>query len=346
MVQALKNAVKAVYSGALWHSGLLSAWLRVRPGRRWPWILCYHHIEPAAFESHLRCLVRRYRVVTLDASLAALPSVGGASVPRVFSSFSRGTEPPPTGTEPPPAPPNAVAITFDDGYQQVYTELYPLLVKYEAPATVFVPTTPVDTGQPLWFNRVKAFINSTPTRSVRLGGREFQLGPGREAAYVEAMKHLNAVGIAERDALVAELLAGAEPPAELMARYRPLAWDQLRAMKGLVTVGGHTRTHPWLSRLARAEAEDEILGSKARIEEMLGTPVRHFAYPFGSPESFTEETIEILKAGGFLSAATTGRSPCRPGMSPYALPRILFDGSAGGKVVAARLSGLWLFITT
>jgi peptidoglycan/xylan/chitin deacetylase (PgdA/CDA1 family) len=172
------------------------------------------------------------------------------------------------------------------------------------------------------------------------------LGRDRQAAYVAVMRHLNAQRIAERDAMVAELLAGAEPPPALMARHRPLTWDQLRAMKGLVTIGGHTRTHPWLSRLSRAEAEDEILGSKARIEEMLGTPVRHFAYPFGSPESFTAETVEILKAGGFVSAATTGRSPCRPGVSLYALPRILSDGSAGGKVVAARLSGLWLFLST
>lgn len=321
MAQAIKNLVKGAYAGALWHSGALAAWLRVRPGRRRPWILCYHHIEPGAFEDHLRCLTRRYHIISLDACCAGL--AGEAALP-----------------------PNAAAITFDDGYQQVYTELYPLLAKYEAPATVFVPTTPVDTRQPLWFNRVKAHVLSTPSRTVRLGGEELALGEDRMAAYVALMRRLNAQGIGTRDAMVAELLADAELPPERMLRYRPLTWEQLRAMQGLVAVGGHTRSHPWLSRLNRAQAQDEVLGSKARIEEMLGAPVRHFAYPFGSPDSFTEETVEILRAGGFASAVTTRRGACRPGASMYALPRIQFDGSVGGGVVAARLSGLWLFMTT
>jgi len=320
-VQAIKDLVKNTYGGALWHTGALAAWLRLRPGRRWPWILNYHHIAPAAFEDHLRCLVRRYRIVPLDACMATLSSGE-------------------------PLPDNAVAITFDDGYQQVYNELFPLLARYEAPATVFVPTTPVDTGQPLWFNRVKTLVRTTTETSLRLGDKEFPLGGDREAAYVAVMRHLNAQGICARDAMLADLLEGVDLPPDRMLRYQPLTWDQMRAMQGLVTMGGHTRTHPWLSRLSRAEAEDEILGSKARLEEMLGAPVRHFAYPFGSPDSFTDETVEVLKAGGFVSAATTCRGPCRPGVSPFALPRILFDGSVGGKVVAARLSGLWLFLST
>ncbi|MBM4036944.1 MAG: polysaccharide deacetylase family protein [Planctomycetes bacterium] len=325
MVQATKNAVKAAYSGALWHSGALAAWLRVRPGRCRPWILNYHHIAPAAFEDHLRCLVRRYRIVTLDACVAALASGE-------------------------PLPPNAVAITFDDGYQQVYTELFPLLAKYEAPATVFVPTTPVDTEQLLWFNTVKGWVYNKYAKegaSLRLGDQEFPLSGGPETAYVAVMRHLNTLSVRQRDAVLATRL---EDEGTVLYKfldwYRPLTWDQMRAMQGLVTFGGHTRTHPWLSRLSRAEAEDEILGSKARLEEMLGTPVRHFAYPFGSPDSFTEETVEVLKAGGFVSAATTSRGPCRAGVSPFALPRILFDGSVGGKAVAARLSGLWLFVST
>src|SRR3989344_6080806 len=35
---------------------------------------------------------------------------------------------------------NCVAITFDDGYQDFYTNVFPLLKKYSIPATVFVVT--------------------------------------------------------------------------------------------------------------------------------------------------------------------------------------------------------------
>jgi peptidoglycan/xylan/chitin deacetylase (PgdA/CDA1 family) len=321
MVQTLKNAVKHVYSRSLWHSGALAAWLRLRPGRHHPWILNYHHIPPEPFESHLRCLAGRYHVVTLDACTDHV--VSGA-----------------------PLPPNSVVLTFDDGFAQIHDELYPLLCRYEVPATVFLPTTPVDTGHPLWFNRVKTFIRTVEADAVTVGDRTVPLANGREAAYVAAVNHLNEQSVAERDRMIDAMLDGVELPPDRMARYRPLTWDQVKAMRGLVTYGGHTRTHPYLGRLGRAEAEDEILGSKARLEEVLGEPVRHFSYPFGGPGSFTDETEAIVEAGGFVSAVTTTRRACRRGDPPYRLPRILFDGSVDGPMVAARLSGLWLFLTT
>jgi peptidoglycan/xylan/chitin deacetylase (PgdA/CDA1 family) len=325
-VQEVKNIVKTAYSGALYHSGALATWLRVRPGRPNPWILSYHHIEPAPFEDHLRALVRHYHIVTLDACCEHLANHA-------------------------PLPANSVVLTFDDGYQQLYHQLLPLLERYDAPATVFVPTGPVDSGQPLWFNRVKTLIRATTADPVRVGDREFRLGTNREAAYVAVMRHLNQQNISVRDKIIAELLDGVELPADQMARYEPLTWDQMRAAPQLVTFGAHTRTHPCLSRLSRAEAEKEILGSKARLEEMLGVPVRHFAYPFGGPGSFTEETVEIVKAAGLVSAVTTTRGACRPSRppqvsSPHRLPRILFDGSVSGPILAARLSGLWLFLST
>jgi peptidoglycan/xylan/chitin deacetylase (PgdA/CDA1 family) len=120
----------------------------------------------------------------------------------------------------------------------------------------------------------------------------------------------------------------------------------MRAAPPQVMFAAHTRSHPFLSRLPRAEAEHEIAGSKAVLEERLAATVRHFAYPFGGPNCFTEETVEMVRAAGFASALTTTRGACRPGTDPYRLPRILFDGSVRGNVVAARLSGLWLFLTT
>jgi len=317
----IKSAIKNAYSRSLWHTGALALWLRVRPGRRNPWILNYHHIDPKPFESHLESLVRRYRIATLDACLEHVTGGG-------------------------PLPPNSVAITFDDGYEQVYHEVYPLLEKFNAPATIFVATAPVDTRQPLWFNRVKTFIRTVQAESVRLGELTIPLRADREAAYVAAMRRLNSQPIADRDRLVADLLDGAELPPDRTARYRTLTWDQMKAMQGLVTFGAHTQTHPYLSRLSRAEAEDEIAGSKKRIEEMLGVPVRHFAYPFGARETYTAETIEVVKAAGLASAATTTRGACRVGSPPYELPRILFDGSVDGRAVAARLSGLWWFVST
>ena len=105
--------------------------LVLAPRRRcapWAPILLYHRVVPtlpqhdptrncvssAAFAGHLRWLARRgYRSLALadvDAYLA-----GGAVLPR-----------------------RAVAITFDDGYEDNYTHAWPLLQRYGFAATVFL----------------------------------------------------------------------------------------------------------------------------------------------------------------------------------------------------------------
>ena len=229
MKQAVKNTVKGAYSAVLTGTGALAAWLRLRPSRRDPWILNYHHIAPEAFESHLRAITRYYNVATLDACCDYL--AGQADLP-----------------------PNSVVLTFDDGYEQVYAELFPLLQRYETPVTLYVATTPVDEGGHLWFNRVKALVHTTDATSVTLGDKHFALGGDRGEAYVAVMRHLNAQNLATRDAMVDTLLDGADPPDEWLAPCRLLSWDQIHAMRELVTIGGHTRTHPCLSRLSRVEA--------------------------------------------------------------------------------------------
>lgn len=82
---------------------------------------------------------------------------------------------------------------------------------------------------------------------------------------------------------------------------RPLlGWDEARVMAAAgIGVGAHTRTHVALPTVRRPRAEEEILGSKAALEQALDTPVMTFAYPHGEFDA-TEE--EIVARGGFLCA--------------------------------------------
>ncbi|MBE9913772.1 polysaccharide deacetylase family protein [Paenibacillus donghaensis] len=43
-----------------------------------------------------------------------------------------------------PVPPNAVLMTFDDGYESFYEDVYPLLLEYHVPATSFLIVNAVD----------------------------------------------------------------------------------------------------------------------------------------------------------------------------------------------------------
>lgn len=91
-----------------------------------------------------------------------------------------------------------------------------------------------------------------------------------------------------------------------------------------VTVGNHTRTHPYLSRIGNeTELENQIRGGKNRLESMLGTEVTRFAYPRGD---YTEQAVEIVRESHDLAVTTFPRVTddrfFEDGIDPCLIPRI------------------------
>ena len=64
-----------------------------------------------------------------------------------------------------------------------------------------------------------------------------------------------------------------------------------------------------LSRLSAVKIEEEIVRSKALIEEKIGQPVNSFSYPFGKKEHYNSDSIKILKKLSIDGALTTELGP-------------------------------------
>jgi hypothetical protein len=61
-----------------------------------------------------------------------------------------------------------------------------------------------------------------------------------------------------------------------------MSWNELeQAAKAGVSVGSHTSTHPFLTRLSQAQVEEELRLSRTMIEDRTGRSVTAFAYPYG-----------------------------------------------------------------
>ena len=100
-------------------------------------IICYHrikdepwpHLRPtkvADFENQMQYLSNMYNPISLE---------------RMAHHIQNGK----------PLPPKAIAVTFDDGYQDNYENAYPILKKYNIPATFFLTTGFIGTGDiPRW----------------------------------------------------------------------------------------------------------------------------------------------------------------------------------------------------
>lgn len=87
-------------------------------------------------------------------------------------------------------------------------------------------------------------------------------------------------------------------------------------------IGAHTVTHPILARLSLARAREEIEGSKAALESIIGRRVALFAYPNGVPQQdYRAEHVQLVRGAGFDAAVCTAWGVARPGADPFQLPR-------------------------
>lgn len=84
-------------------------------------------------------------------------------------------------------------------------------------------------------------------------------------------------------------------------------------------VGSHTLNHPVLPRLSPQLAINEIRDSRDALEQISGTPVTAFCYPYGK---YTPALAKQVQAAGYLSATTTARGLARVPDDAYALPRV------------------------
>jgi len=91
-----------------------------------------------------------------------------------------------------------------------------------------------------------------------------------------------------------------------------------------IEIGSHGATHRALPPLSDAELDDEVRGSKAALEAVLGAPVVSFCYPYGA---FDDRVVEAVRAAGYR-AATVIRGGISPDLSdPFRLERIAVRGT-------------------
>lgn len=85
------------------------------------------------------------------------------------------------------------------------------------------------------------------------------------------------------------------------------------------TIGAHTRTHPRLDGLDDARLDDEVAGSKAALETVLGAEVKWFAYPYGA---FDARSREAVRRAGYEAGFATEKGDA----DPLSVPRRVISG--------------------
>ncbi len=264
-------------------------------------------------------------------------------------------------------PARPVCITFDDGYADNLHAAKPALEAARVPGTVFVSTGYLNVPDNLWWDELAKLILDPATRQERLrldlqgyehlydfSGEASTAGeadphtrwrawepiPGpRQAAYFELYHLLVKLSDEEREQALEQLRQGATPY-EDHQQHRCLTERELGELASgdMVEIGAHTLSHPVLAHLPLEQQQQEIGGSKRRLEALTGKGVSTFAYPYGKKIHYSGDTIKTVRANGFECACSNFGGLVTRSSNRFTLPRFQpmdWDGDQFADVVEA-----------
>ena len=254
-------------------------------------ILYYHQIAAHSFRRHIEYLRKHYNLIRLD---------------DLVETIAKGT-----------TLKDTVVITFDDGYKSIYSDIFPILKRYEVPITVFLVSDIVGTEKEIWADTLRNLRKNSGDKS-----------------YIPDVEYFKCIPNTEKNRLIQELIARYKytPPQRSI-----LSWDEVQKMlkSGLVSFGSHSKTHPCLTKMDAEEAKVEILDSKRKLESHLNIEIEHFSYPNGDYDNLHFKMLD----SAYQSASTTVPGINDATTNLHELRRIAGNGSVA--VLAMKISGLW-----
>jgi peptidoglycan/xylan/chitin deacetylase (PgdA/CDA1 family) len=310
--------------------------VRRRAGNRLPVIIGYHNVvedikrdgrecmpsilvSGKTLEKHVDQLSRNFQIVSIDDAMHGL-----------YGECRSAGKP-------------LAVISFDDGYEGVYSSAFGILKRKGVPFTLFTVTDPIGTGDLLFHDRL--FLNITRVmkeysdpvhRISQIFPEQNSLAPkslplkslppsvmGITRAILLSYSQdtiLNAIQVMESE-LVRPLL--------VPAGMRLLTWEMIREMHGAgVTIGSHSRSHAFLTNESMAKVVDEVKGSKDALEARVQAPVDYFAYPNGDYSADIKNVV--MKSGYRYAFSICG---CRDGIEPMgSIPRRVLWEESGADV--------------
>jgi len=198
-----------------------------------------------------------------------------------------------------------VAFTIDDGYLDNYTKALPVFERQQIPFAIFVATDFIDKKAILWWDSIEDLI-LTHKCIVTSDGKRYSCESYQERwntfRYLrERILNLDQNNLEHE---LKKMFASYEIDWYEPIREKSMSWEQVVSLANhpLCTIGGHTISHPALSKLSMDEVLREIGEGKKRIEQKISQPISFFAYPYGTHHEIGEREFCLIEGLGIQLA--------------------------------------------
>jgi len=209
-----------------------------------------------------------------------------------------------------------IAITFDDGYKDNIENGYPILKKYNVPATIFCTTDTLD-GDKLWFQDLYTKIDNLKQTELSFDWHPTPILMDNKWVAMEKIanscKNLNFSETVHRIASIPTSLNQVDK--EVM-----LGWSDLNNLRGstLITIGAHTCKHWNLTTLPDDELFHELSIPYEKLMSFMEYDNLMIAYPNGR---YNDNVLSAVAVAGYSSGFIMTRGINTINTSKYAYCR-------------------------
>lgn len=210
-----------------------------------------------------------------------------------------------------------LAVTFDDGWLDNYEQAYPLLKKYDVPATIFLPTSFIGTGKWFWTDLISNLIhycytNGTDLIPVNSIPDAVVWRSTLEEVKNEYDKQLETI-IDKLKSHSTDSIGKLIQDLSNFHQYDPtpnyrafINWDEVGEMaeSGLIEFGSHSHSHEILTNISIDKIKVELNRSKLEINshKIPNNKTLAFCYPNGNSNQSIRKAVQ---KAGYSMAVTT-----------------------------------------
>lgn len=215
---------------------------------------------------------------------------------------------------------NICHISFDDGEKSFYRVVFPILQKHRVPVSLFLSPEIIAENKNFWFQEIRGYDTSVLkdiiAKKLGIPLVKINMFACKDIFKSLTYKQINEIIAAYQSAT----------GCEVKESYN-ISLNELRTVvaSGLVTIGAHTIDHPILQNETDIDSFNEITASIEKLGDLLGHPVKYFAYPNGRPGiDFGEREMQYLQEKGISMAFSTGGYYLSSNNNRLSVPRMGF----------------------